>query len=43
MISNDFIERPAIPFHLQEAKGRFYKIDDFIGRWLLMVFHRHLG
>jgi peroxiredoxin len=39
----NFLEKPAIPFQLQDANGGFYKLDDFAGRWLLMVFHRHLG
>jgi peroxiredoxin len=39
----DLLEKPAIPFDLQDANGESYNLDDFAGRWLLMVFHRHLG
>lgn len=39
----NLIEKQAIPFHLQDANGEVYKRDDFLGSWLLMVFHRHLG
>ena len=36
-------EKPAIPFNLQGVDGKIYTLDNFVGKWLLMVFHRHLG
>jgi hypothetical protein len=39
----NILEKPAIPFQLQDVHGGLYKLDDFAKRWLLMVFHRHLG
>lgn len=33
----------ALPFSLSGSDGRNYRLDDFKGHWLLMVFHRHLG
>jgi peroxiredoxin len=35
--------RPAIPFELPDAEGRTYRLSDYRGHWLLLVFHRHLG
>lgn len=35
--------QPAIPFTLNDSTGRCYRLDDFRGQWLLLVFHRHLG
>jgi len=35
--------RPAIPFSLHDSEGRSHCLEDYRGRWLLMVFHRHLG
>lgn len=37
------IGRPAIPFALPDAEGRTHRLADYKGRWLLLVFHRHLG
>lgn len=34
---------PAIPFLLKDADGNEFSMDDFKGRHLLLVFHRHLG
>jgi len=35
--------RPAVSFRLQDAYGREHTLSGYRGRWLLMVFHRHLG
>ena len=30
-------------FTLRDIHGDEYRRDDYSGRWLLLVFHRHLG
>lgn len=40
---SDLTGRPAIPFSLLDSEGRGHRLEDYRGRWLLMVFHRHLG
>lgn len=35
--------RPAVDFELDDAHGQRRRLEDFRGRWLLLVFHRHLG
>jgi len=35
--------RPAIPFSLRDANAHLHRLADYRGRWLLLVFHRHLG
>jgi peroxiredoxin len=37
------VNQPAVGFALPDAAGRIYRLADFAGSWLLMVFHRHLG
>lgn len=37
------VGRRAVPFALLDLDGRLHSLDDFAGRWLLLVFHRHLG
>lgn len=39
----DLTGKPALPFALPGASGRVYRLEDYRGRWLLLVFHRHLG
>jgi peroxiredoxin len=34
---------PAVPFALPDATGELRRLDDWRGRWLLLVFHRHLA
>jgi len=34
---------PAIPFKLRDSAGQSHSLQGCRGRWLLMVFHRHLG
>ena len=36
------VDRPAAPFALRDAGGRLHRLDAYRGRWLLLVFHRHL-
>jgi cytochrome oxidase Cu insertion factor (SCO1/SenC/PrrC family) len=43
MKHNDLIGSPAVPFMLKDAYGRPHSFDQYRGRWLLMVFLRHLG
>ncbi len=31
------------PFTLPDAGEKIHRLDDYLGSWLLMVFHRHLG
>ncbi|MGE0623167.1 MAG: hypothetical protein AB7O54_11155 [Pseudomonadales bacterium] len=33
----------AVAFELSDAAGDRHRLEDFRGRWLLLVFHRHLG
>lgn len=35
--------KPAADFHLTDADGKPHRLEDYQGRWLLLVFHRHLG
>ncbi len=34
---------PAVPFNLADAAGETHSLERYAGRWLLLVFHRHLG
>jgi peroxiredoxin len=34
---------PAIAFALEDTAGTVHRLEQFRGRWLLMVLHRHLG
>ncbi|HJN44989.1 MAG: redoxin domain-containing protein [Vicinamibacterales bacterium] len=36
------VGRPAVPFALCDARGREHRLEDYSGRWLLLMFHRHL-
>lgn len=33
----------AADFELADADGRVRRLEDWRGRWLALVFHRHLG
>ena len=35
--------RPAVPFELNDINGNAHRLEDGLGRWQLLVFHRHLG
>jgi peroxiredoxin len=37
------VGKPAVPFALTDAEGQLHRLEDYRGRWLLLVFHRHLG
>lgn len=39
----DLTGKAAVPFELRDIDGRVYRLEDFRGTWLLIVFHRHLG
>ena len=34
---------PAADFALPDTAGHIYRLEDFRGEWLLLVFHRHLA
>ena len=33
----------AVEFALEDTGGAVHRLAQYRGRWLLMVFHRHLG
>jgi peroxiredoxin len=33
----------AVGFELPDIAGDKHRLEDYTGRWLLLVFHRHLG
>ena len=33
----------AVPFAIADTGGHTHKLEDSAGRWLLLIFHRHLG
>ncbi len=37
------VGHPAVPFELTDADGVLRRLEDFVGSWLLLVFHRHLA
>ncbi len=39
----DLTGKPAVPFALTDSGGSLHRLEDYRGRWLLLVFHRHLG
>jgi len=44
LVKMNLVNQPAIPFQLPDASGQMHhRLSDYIGSWLLMVFHRHLG
>ncbi len=32
----------ATPFALRDTAGAVHRLEDYAGKWLLLVFHRHL-
>ncbi len=40
---SDKLGRPAVPFELKDASGGMHRLEDGLGHWQLLVFHRHLG
>ena len=39
----DLTGEKAVHFKLQDEDGKTRSLDDYKGKWLLMVFHRHHG
>lgn len=39
----NLVNQPAVPFELQGACGKTFRLADYNGFWLFMVFLRHLG
>ncbi|HYB12406.1 MAG TPA: hypothetical protein VEG67_02975 [Myxococcota bacterium] len=39
---NVHVGSPAVPFSLQDTTGAWHRLEDYTGKWLLLVFHRHL-
>lgn len=39
----NLISKPAVDFALPDTHGDTHRLSDFADRWLLLVFHRHLG
>jgi len=33
----------AFDFEIKDIHGKLHRYADYKGKWLLMVFHRHLG
>ncbi|MEX2185404.1 MAG: hypothetical protein WD875_01365 [Pirellulales bacterium] len=33
----------AVDFSLTDTSGAVHRLGDYSGRWLLLVFHRHLA
>lgn len=33
----------AAEFSLQDLEGKRHHLSDYRGKWLLLMFHRHLG
>jgi peroxiredoxin len=40
---NNRLGSPAVPFDLPDTSGTPHRLEDHRGRWLLLVFHRHLA
>jgi peroxiredoxin len=38
-----YVGSPAVEFALADTAGTVHRLEQCRGRWLLMVFHRHLG
>ena len=41
-MSSPLVGRPAESFELPDAEDRVHRLDEYRGRWLLLVLHRHL-
>lgn len=41
--ADNVVGRPAVGFELDDTNGRTHRLQDYAGRWLLIVFHRHLA
>ena len=40
---SELLGKPAVAFDLEDLQGNRHCLEDTRGRWLLLVFHRHLG
>ena len=40
---NRWLGQPAVPFALQDTRQQWHRLEDYAGRVLLLVFHRHLS
>jgi len=36
------MRNPATPFALKDTTGAVHRLEDYTGKWLLLIFHRHL-
>ena len=37
------LKKPAAAFELSDLNGQMHRLEDNPEKWLLLVFHRHLG
>jgi peroxiredoxin len=37
------VSKAAVPFELKDTAGNTHRLEDDLGHWQLLVFHRHLG
>jgi len=42
-VVTDLTGKYALPFELRDSTGRIHRLETYRGKWLLLVFHRHLG
>ena len=42
-IMDSMVGRSAVPFELKDTAGTTHELEDNLGRWQLLIFHRHLG
>jgi len=40
---NLMVGKSAVPFDLKDTAGKAHRLEDNLGHWQLLVFHRHLG
>lgn len=38
-----WVNKQAVPFELPDTEGKVHRLSDYHGRWLWIVFHRHLA
>jgi peroxiredoxin len=36
------LRHPAPSFALKDSAGTLHRLEDYAGKWLLLIFHRHL-
>jgi peroxiredoxin len=42
-LSHHHLGSTAVPFQLADTSGGLHRLEDHRGRWLLLMFHRHLA